>query len=418
MPTFVGKFLDYTKDAESPTSFFKWAAYAGIASILRDRVFYNLGLKRIFPNIYVLLSTEVSSEHRKSTPLDIIGNLVAEINNTKLIRGRTSMQSVMIDELARSETQKKSGAILKGGSCLLCADELAAFIVEDPAAVKILTDIYDFRKEYSYGLRSTGGKILIENVCVTMLAASNEEYLKEVYDTKAIYGGLLARTFLIKPNEFRRSNSLLSVDVKKYEEGFKELTGILRAMTSINGTMIMDKDAEVEYDKWYTPLRESYRKTTNKTGVMGRIHTGVLKLSMILGIDNNGDRVIKKGDVELAISECMALLPNYDSYAMRAGKSNVAEVGAQFLMELHDSKNNFLGRRDFLFKHWTDVETEVFDQLIMTLDGAGIIQIVLDIEPGYRMTEKGRSMYESKNRAGKQDTKSTMSGVLDEKNTP
>ena len=55
----------------------------------------------------------------------------------------------ILDELARGETDKVTGRVTSGGSALFSASELSAGIVSDPEAVKILTDIYDFKDDYT-----------------------------------------------------------------------------------------------------------------------------------------------------------------------------------------------------------------------------------------------------------------------------
>ena len=95
----------------------------------------------------------------------------------------------------------------------MVAGELAAGIVGDPAAIGILIDIYDLKTDFKHHLRSTG-RFKIDRIVFNMLAASNADLLKEVYTQSAVSGGLLARTFLVVPDEFRPPNSLMDeIDV-------------------------------------------------------------------------------------------------------------------------------------------------------------------------------------------------------------
>src|SRR5674476_1160462 len=171
---FVELFLEHTQYYESPGSFWKWAAYTAIGAVLRDNCFRTLGDHRVYPNLYTLLLAD-SAVHRKGHPIKLCEELVKRAKSTKVISGRSSIQGIL-DELSRGETDKVTGKIISGGSALFSASELSAGIVNDPEAVKILTDIYDFKEEYTSRLRGSG-VFRIKNICFSLIAASNEELL-------------------------------------------------------------------------------------------------------------------------------------------------------------------------------------------------------------------------------------------------
>jgi hypothetical protein len=387
---FINAYLSYTDELESPGSFFLWSAYAAVSATLRDNCYLNLGSMNLYPNIYVVLLAD-SAEHRKGQGLAITHQILSGVGNTKLIRGRSSIQAILDDMAGTNQSTNKSLGALKGGSCIIVAEELAAAIVEDPSAVRILTDIYDFREEYTVNLKSTG-KIHIKNNCVTMLAASNETYLKDVYNQGAIYGGLLGRTFLVKPNEFRAANSLLRVDPVKYDK--KPLIASLTDIAKLKGKFLLHEEAIQVYETWYSNLRESYRLKKDRTGVIGRIHTGVLKLAMILAVGTKTCLEITKEDMQEAIEQCTTLIPNYESYAMVSGKSELADIGQMFLNDLIQCPDYTMDRKTFLAKHLGDTTPEQFKQLVQLLVDAGMIQEAYGIGyAAYSLTNQALAIY-------------------------
>ncbi len=96
MTNFLELYLKYTEGFESPTSFFRWSAIATVAATLRDNCYRKMGGDddRLYPNLYVLTLAD-SSMHRKAKPTGIAGDLVAAVGNTKLVRGRTSIQALL-----------------------------------------------------------------------------------------------------------------------------------------------------------------------------------------------------------------------------------------------------------------------------------------------------------------------------------
>lgn len=380
--SFVSDYLEHTKIYESPTSFWKWSAYACIAAILRDNIYRRQGDITTYPNIYVLFLAQ--SGARKGAPISLAQSLIQKVNNTKVIAGRTSIQAI-IDELAHTETNSKTGKLVKGGSAILIAGELAAGIVGDTAAVGILTDIYDLKTDFKHHLRSTG-RFKIDRIVFNMLAASNADLLKEVYTQSAVSGGLLARTFVIVPNEFRSPNSLL--DTIDNTLSLENLYEKLKKVAELVGEVNISPEAKRLYNTWYEPFYKSLKGKGDKSGILSRLHMGVFKLSIILAA-NDLQSCIMGDHMEMAIEECMKLIPNYNSFMMVSGKSTVSEAGALFFEEIQQETNYTLSRKSFLQKHWTAIDSEMFDKLVLTLETGGLIQSIMSgSDIFYKLTDK------------------------------
>jgi hypothetical protein len=387
--SFISSYLAHTQQYESPTSFWKWSAYATIAAVVRDNVFRRQGESYLFPNMYVLLMAD-SSVHRKGRPVDTAEILISAINNTKLISGSTSIQA-LVDELGRVETDIKTGKLMRSGSGIFLAQELSAALVEDPRAIKILTDIYDYKPQgYTIRLISrSNGKV--DKLVLNMLAASNEALLKSLYNDTAIYGGLLARTFLVLPDEFRPSNSLWA---QPDPESFKCIKDLLREISTMKGEVQFEKAAEEEYDNWYIPFRNSYKNKNEKSGVVGRIHTSVLKLAMVLAV-NDMTLIIGKQHIEEAISEAMKLIPNYKAFLMTTGASkNKDEIGAFIINTMMNAADFTISRRVLLQQPilLQPEGAELLEKMMITMEAGGLVtqMISSDIREGvsYKLTPK------------------------------
>ncbi len=381
---FVNGYLDYTRSYESPTSFWKWSAYSTIGAILRDSCWKNQGDNFLFPNLYVLLLAD-SAVQRKDLPVAIAQKLITLVHNTKVIAGRSSIQAIL-DELAMTETDKKTGHMLSGGSAIFIAPELSAGIVADPQSVSIMTDMYSYREVFTERLRGHG-KFEIKKLCFSALMASNKALLTDVYDIRAMHGGLLGRTFLVVPNEWRPGNSLFSILDQSTK--FDILLEELKQISELRGEFSFTTEAEKEYDTWYLPFRETYRTKTDKSGIAGRIHTGILKLSMILAVNYTKELQITKQHIEESITECMSLMANYQQLVMGAGKSPISEVGSIVLNEIYTSPNGVLSQKKLLQKHWNSFDVETLEKFINTMSQAAMITAEMtDDGPGYKLTKK------------------------------
>jgi hypothetical protein len=387
---FVETFLNFTKDFESPTSFFKWAAFATIGAILRDNVYIMQGTSKLCPNLFII--TLAKSGGRKARPPQICLDLLRRSKATKIIAGRSSIEAIL-DTLSTDETHKDTGKMTPGGSCILIAPELLSFFVGSESLVPVLTDMYDFKEDWDSKLRGLGGNFKIKNMCVSMLAASNEPNMRVIYQGMALHGGLLGRTFLVAPDEDRPPNSLMGNETEEYD--YNIFTNQINALKQMKGKVRIDAEARTYYDNWYRTWYYYVLKKGDTTGVLGRVHTNALKIGMILGAAELYEPIIQKHHFEEAIELCTSLLKNYELFVMATGKSNIQEAGTLVLHDLWSAKDHKLSRKDVLSNHWGQFDAETLDKLITTFEGGGLIlQFVNGNGIDYMMTDKCIKIFE------------------------
>lgn len=381
---FIEKFLAYTDDCESPTSFFQWSAISALSTVMRDNVFLHWGQLKIYPNLYVMLLAK-SGTCRKGLPLKKVNELIGAIDNTKIIEGRSSIQGV-IAELARDETGPKGFVVKKGACGLLYAEEFAASLVNDPAVITILTDIFDYRNTYNVILRDS--VVTLKNVCFGMLVATNATMLSQVYNQAAIEGGLFGRTIVIHEKKRRKKNSMVFA-TPQTEENKKPLLDHLRALSQIRGEVETTKEARVLYHDWYNALDD---EVEDKTGFMPRVHIHAAKIAMILAASDESiietkKIVVTEVHIATAIELIWKIKENQKAITLGQGRSTNSEQMAIFLSALAKSKNNQATRRDILKKHFSDFDHLTLDIIVKTLEGAGLIKTTSILnEEGYQLT--------------------------------
>jgi hypothetical protein len=386
---FIEVFLKYTEELESPTSYLKWAAITTLAAVCRDNIYFEDAYGKIYPNIYTIIVAR-SSATRKDPPIRIAEKLIRDVGNTKVISGRTSIQAA-IRILADSFVNDK-GIRLKGASGVLVSKELSDFLVEDPQAMKILTDWYDCHEVWPNSLVSLNGVLALYNVCITLLAASNDVLFRDVFKTSEVYGGLLARTFIIQESRRRQKNSRMYSN-KDLSDWYKLLLEHLQLLARIKSPVRFTEPAKETYHKWYLSLED---ERFDKAGVIARIHTGVLKLSMLLAAARPEfveSLEVKKEDVEASISECFDLLKNYQMVVYSAGKSEMSQPITLVLMELLKEKDHTLSRRAIIQRLFGQIDSKSLDLVKENLLDAGYIKIVQRGGEAYQLTDKFLEIY-------------------------
>lgn len=393
--SFVSLFLEFTKEFESPTSFWKWSAYGAVAATLRTNCSIKWGTSNLYPNLFILLLAD-SAAYRKDAGPELVEELLKENAHTKVISGRASFQGI-IDELSQDIGNKKTGIPLRGGSGIIIAKEFTAFFVEDPQLIQMLTEGYAYAADYEYTLR--GGKTRVKDRCINLLGGSNETLLRDMYNERASYGGLLRRTCLIKPDKRRPANPLIDGVTHIDDTKKKQLLLKLNVIKNLKGQFVLTDAAKQLYREWYTDLYNSYEKIEDKTGFLQGVHSLIVKLAMVLAA-NDETMQINESIIKLAINEILSLKENYMAYAMSSGKHPQANLAATILQKLWMKCNSPNGhpkglkKHEILFEHWNEISSEDLDKLIQTLEAAGMVMMIPQgSEPSWELTQKAKSIW-------------------------
>lgn len=391
-----------TSELEPPRKFFYWSALSAISAVVKRNVYLRKRKGKstayiLYPNIYTFLVGD-SALVRKGVPIKMAKKLVGEVDVTRIISGRSSIQGIL-KELSTAYTTK-SGKIRDTSSCFICASEFRASLVADPQAISILTDLFDgdFSDDWKTLLKGTGVEEL-KDVYITMLGGSNPAYLKQAITGADIEGGIIGRSFLVYANERANIEPLTddTTDVDTDEEiemlDYKLLSKWLTEISSLKGRFRLHPDAKDLYDKWYRDF--SKIKTFDKTGTMGRIHDQILKVAMLLSLAKRQTLIIEAEDVKEAIAECLELAGNVNRAIMPTGKSEFSEKTATFLQELLNAPPDYeVVRHRILQKHWNELDSFDLDRIVETLINARSVEVRKDGKTTYyKLTPFAVEMY-------------------------
>ena len=364
-------FLKYTEDAESPTSYFRWAAYTTLAATLRDNVWLPFGYTKLYPNMYTLILSRRSSLVKKSTPLKVSLHLLQQIKNTRIVSGRATIAGII--QVLTAPRSDPEGNPVNGASGVLYSEEMSALLIEDDYATDTLTDWYDGHKEWTSTLGS--GDITIENLHLSILASSNEELIRSVFNSRATGGGLLARTMLIIESHKRKKNSLMYFDDNKSIMLDGPLLEHLRKVSKLKGPMRITEEGKKYYDEWYHSF-EPIDEESSYTGIEGRIHVHALKLAMVKSVSEGLTKIIEKQHIEEAITECLDLLPNYQLFAV-GNTGPLEELGRKIVYALLEAKDYSLPKKKLLWKYY-GAGSDLFNKVIDALVEVGNIETYIE----------------------------------------
>lgn len=381
--TWINEILRCHEEVETPQSFWYWSALAAISAIVKDNVWLNRGgLYKLYPNIYVMLHADTGM--KKGPPVNFAKDLVKRVNNTRIIYGRSSIQGIL-KELGTPAFTQPGGKIVNQKSVgVYFASEFSASMVEDRAAMRILTDLYD--RHYNEGDWKQLLKMeqfILKDPMLCLLVATNAAMMKGMMHESEIHGGFFARMFVIYESEEQSINSLIRP--LKHPPDMPGLAEYLKEISNLSGDFYpsLYKDDDLTpvgrmYDEWYTDLRLNLRQKEIKDpiGTTNRIGDHVLKIAMLLSLAKKPAIEISEETMHEAIHEGEKLIGNVRRANVSGGSDEkFADQKAIIIKELVYRDNHMISRAQLMRKYTYYFNASELDEILLSLEQAGTIRL-------------------------------------------
>jgi hypothetical protein len=393
----LDRLLAQHTELESPTNFWLWGYLAAISAVVKDNIWLDRQIFKLYPNVYVMFHAE--SGLKKGPPISMAKQLVRGVGGTRIISGRSSIQGIL-KELGTAQTQP-GGKILKGSTAFICSSELTSSIVEDKVATDILTDLYD--RQYNIGEWRSLLKMEqfnLKDPTITMLTATNEAHSNDFFAKKDIHGGYFARTFVISENKRNRANSLLVPlrnppkypDHIEYLKTLANLKGAFQPLGASEQTEVFThahtehetgetnyfSDAGLVYQKWYENFIDTVltQDLKDDTGTLNRFGDSVLKVAMLLSLTRSPELYIDTDSMELAIKYSERLVGNVREMTHgKKGLSDAKSIKGLILNEFLARETHSISRAMLLKQMWAHYkEAHELDEIMLSFDQAGMIK--------------------------------------------
>lgn len=368
--------LEQHEELESPKSFWFWSALCAVSAVVKDNIWLDKYQYKNYPNIYVMLLAD--SGLKKGPPVSMAKQLVKNVGNTTVISGRSSIQGIL-KSMEGSTTEPGGKVIKKNSSAFICSSEFSSSIVADPAAMDILTDLYD--RGYNPGewtslLKSE--KFAINNPVLTMLTATNDAHATSFFGDKDMRGGYFARTFIIAETRPATINSLMFP--LKHPIDYKNSAEYLKELAKLKGEFIFPLEVRKYFDDWYRKFKKEIidKKVKDTTGTLNRFDDSILKVSMLLALANEPSLTMTMDVMEDAIRRCEVLIGNARKATMSSGKSSTVQQKATLIQELRERDNHRITRTALNKKYWMDASAQEWDDIAESLKGAGLLTIEME----------------------------------------
>jgi len=277
-----GEFAEtFAKYVEVPKEFFFFSLLTSVGSSLAGKLTLRSEL-RPEPRFYILLLGE-SGDDRKSTALRLILNFLTEFfpGQFNACHGVGSAEGLQ----ARLNE-------VPGGRLLLVLDEFKAFVqkakIDGSVLLPCVNTLFESNR---YESRTKGSDIKLEDVHLSLLAASTTQTYETIWSQQFISIGLPNRLFLVPGKALKGHPMPQKIP---FHEKRRLADNIARMINLVGDFLEMDlnNDALVLWSEWYHRLERSEHTK--------RLDTYGLRLMPLLAL-NEGETTVTRPIVEKVI---------------------------------------------------------------------------------------------------------------------
>lgn len=369
---FLRTYLSYTEHTEVPGYFGLWSGIS-ILSVCLGRKCLIEYWPTVYPNFYIFFVAQ-SALSRKSTAIGQAFHLLSRLDDPPLILPQKNTTEGLIKILQRVEEVdgKLKQAPAEG---IVMPDELIVFLNRDAqksGLIGFLTNIWDAQeREFVYYTKGGGKEVLIDP-CLSILAGTTVNTLKESIPEEAVGGGFTSRVIFITADQSSRKISWPFKDAEILELE-KRLVEDLNQVRKLRGPFLIEPVVREFFDDMYKEFlsKSSLVRSPTLSGYAGRRHIMLLKLAMCTSAGRTSSMIIDKGDLfeaEKILVNAEVLMP---SITARLISNEVGENMDQILDYIKMMKS--VTRSDITRKMANKLRSHELDEYLRTLQSMGKI---------------------------------------------
>jgi hypothetical protein len=372
--SWISDLIEENQSVETPESWLYWSFLCCLSAAAANG--YTLrtlkGNLLYYPNIYVMLLGE--SGLGKGYPVNYAKRLVQEIDTTRVIAGRSSIQAI-IKELATTKSSQGKPLITDSRGFIVNG-ELSTAIIQDPDSLTILTDLYDrnYNPNWTNLLKGDGPEKLKEPY-ITCLFGSSPAHFYDSIPQPNIEGGYIGRNLVIYEEKRSKDVDLLDHEDEEIDEDrftnviIPKYVPFLKRISTMKARLIPDESARQAFNTWRRDWRNNQAVYNDRTGFVNRVPDHVLKIAMLLSLSryDNPNLLISESDITEAIQKVTGLIYASQRAAEGGGLDESAAQTKRVLDHLIKSSGNTLTRQNLLTMGYGDYTPEVLDKIIDTL---------------------------------------------------
>lgn len=306
-PDFLSAYFDYARDGFCPDRFHRWIGLSILSAAIERKVSLRQGMIYHIPNLYVMLVSHpaVGKTTAMDRGVDLLEGLKKDHNVDFKIIPNQATEPALVDAMRITNYfSLLDGRIqIPHSSGFFYASEASASALQNVCGdfVASMTAFYDCPKFFRK-ITKKDGEITIENICMSMLAGSTFNYLKELVNEKSVMGGFASRLLYVVSKERKVREIKWGQAFDRDDEFRRKLIEDLARINKIAGPMKPTEGFIQAYEKWQPEFDQFLisLKSERHESILSRKGTNLIKIAMILSISEGDSLVVTEEHFERA----------------------------------------------------------------------------------------------------------------------
>lgn len=312
--SFLEDYAIVTQNNESPASYHLFSSLIALSSIVSGKVWLNLGLFSIRPNLYVILTGPPGV--KKTTAMSVTKRLIRELGDSIPLAAECQTKEALTQDLSTYSRPciVENGMVPKNFAPLdeecskflyspitICVTEFSQFVGTSNAGhmLDFLTTIYD---EEVYTNSTKGkGKDFIPMPYVSFLACTVPDWITARLKDDVISGGFSRRAIFVYESH---TDQRIPIPEVSPEMAAAWIRVVQRAkiIQNIKGPFLFGEGAKEFYCDWYINLKRPEDPLLD--GWFNSVHIQMLKLAMLIAASEweGGQHYITIESMQMAIA--------------------------------------------------------------------------------------------------------------------
>lgn len=298
--SFLRNYLEWTDGTEAPENYHFWSGLGALSAIVSRRVWLDMGLFQIFPNLYIVLLGPPGNG--KTTCMRVAKNVVRDIGDIPFSAEAQTKESVvryMRDNCGR--TFEHDGQSQVYTPLTIFVTELSHFFGPNSGhMIDFLTTIYDENK-YEARTKNKGDDVL-EGPYVTLLGCTTQDWITTYLKSDIIGGGFTRRVIFVNEPSGEDKSNRIPFPIRRPEQvvARDNLIAYGKVLQSVKGQFEWAPDAKRRYSEWY--CTREIPKDPDTAGYYRTKPIQVLKVAMLVALSREPRPVLTWEDIEVAMS--------------------------------------------------------------------------------------------------------------------
>lgn len=373
----IKDYIDYTMWSEAPAAFHFFTACAVLGATVGRKAWFSKGYYKVYPNHQIILVAP-TGKCRKTSALNLGIRLLQQLEGLNILANKSTPEA-LIQGLSSVSVEGNQIQLAREARGVLYAPELAVFLGKqkyNEGLIALLTDLFDNPDKWQASTKA-GGKVDLNNVCLTFMGASTPDWLIGAIPQDAFGGGFMSRLLFIVQEDTPRC-----FPIPKVVETPPRLTNDLQTLwnpKTVPGEITFtNAEPHRWYSLWYAGSRKNIPEDEKMAGYHERKPDHLLRLSILIALS--------QGRTKIDTPDLMASLKVLDFLERQMLGTfkwlGVRPIGVDQERVLRTLRANgmTMSSGDLLRKLIFYMNAQQFRMAMETLTQAGLVKEALDLK--------------------------------------